>query len=124
MTGKTRRGEALNRMLEQGQAADAAAQQALMAPTSTPAPASPATAAAAPAAPTPAPAPTVSAEARVHFGSRMRPSLQTLIHQTSVDLRVQLGRRVLLERVLEAIMEEYRDDPDLRARVAQRVGEE
>ncbi|MCD0166803.1 hypothetical protein [Deinococcus sp. 12RED42] len=124
MTGKTRRGEALSRMLEQGQAADAAAQQVLSAPT--PAPASPPTApvVVAPAAPTPAPAPTVSAEARVHFGSRMRPSLQTLIHQTSVDLRVQLGRRVLLERVLEAIMEEYRDDPDLRARVARRVGEE
>lgn len=120
MTGKTRRGEALSRMLEQGQAADAAAQQAPPAPT--PPPASPSTA---PAAAVPAaPAPTVSAEARVHFGSRMRPSLQTLIHQTSVDLRGQLGRRVLLERVLEAIMEEYRDDPELRARVARRVGEE
>lgn len=63
-------------------------------------------------------------QAHAPLGSRMRPSLQTLIHQTSVDLRVQLGRRVLLERVLEAIMEEYRDDPELRARVARRVGEE
>ncbi|GGR62830.1 hypothetical protein GCM10008959_26100 [Deinococcus seoulensis] len=121
MTGKPRRGEALSRMLEQGQAADAATQQVLPAPT--PPPASPPTAPAAVPA-VAAPAPTVSAEARVHFGSRMRPSLQTLIHQTSVDLRGQLGRRVLLERVLEAIMEEYRDDPDLRARVARRVGEE
>ncbi|WP_172417849.1 hypothetical protein [Deinococcus indicus] len=43
-------------------------------------------------------------QAHAPLGSRMRPSLQTLIHQTSVDLRVQLGRRVLLERVLEAIM--------------------
>lgn len=79
-----------------------------------------------PAAPAPARAAVASAgpEARVHFGSRMQPALQTLIHQTSVELRGQLGRRVLLERVLEAIMEEYRDDPALRDRVARRIAED
>jgi hypothetical protein len=63
-------------------------------------------------------------EARVHFGSRMRPSLQALIRRTSVDLQDQLGHRVQLERVLEAIMEEFRDDPALRQRVAQRIAQD
>lgn len=63
-------------------------------------------------------------EARVHFGSRMRPSLQALIRRTSVDLQDQLGHRVQLERVLEALMEEFRDDPALRQRVAQRIAQD
>jgi hypothetical protein len=54
----------------------------------------------------------------------MRPSLQALIRRTSVDLQDQLGHRVQLERVLEAIMEEFRDDPALRQRVAQRIAQD
>lgn len=101
----------MRRMLEEGQA-DAQVQPAPVQPVVGPA----------------APLVTVAAqpapEARVHFGSRMRPSLQALIRRTSVDLQDQLGHRVQLERVLEAIMEEFRDDSALRQRVAQRIAQD
>ncbi len=111
MTGRPRRGDAMRRMLEEGQA-DAQVQPA------------PVQSAVSPAGPLVTVTAQPGAEARVHFGSRMRPSLQALIRRTSVDLQDQLGHRVQLERVLEAIMEEFRDDPALRQRVAQRIAQD
>lgn len=117
MTGdapKPRRGISASALMREQAEAEPQAQPATVAPVRPAEPAAPLVTVAAQPAP----------EARVHFGSRMRPSLQALIRRTSVDLQDQLGHRVQLERVLEAIMEEFRDDPALRQRVAQRIAQD
>lgn len=76
----------------------------------------------APAAPPPAPD-RPAREVRERFGSRMKRGLQQMLKQEALALSGVRGERVTLEDVLEALTEEYRDDPALQERVRRRLEE-
>lgn len=57
-------------------------------------------------------------------GTRLTPELHSWVRHTVLDLSDELGHRVYVEQVLEALLLEMREDAALRARVAGRVKRE
>ena len=56
-------------------------------------------------------------EGRTKLGTRMQLDLQMHLKRTALDLTSELGRRVSVEDVLEALVESYRDDAGVQERV-------
>lgn len=104
----TRNNPALGKMIGQGRKT---AQQAREEP------------AAPPPAPAPAPARREPAEKAVKrsVGTRLPPELHSWVRHTVLDLSDELGHRVYVEQVLEALLRVMRDDPALRERVKTEV---
>lgn len=76
-----------------------------------------------PPAPAPTPPPPKPAEkAKRSVGTRLTPELHSWVRRTALDLTDELGRRVYVEQVLEALLLEMREDAALRGRVARRLG--
>lgn len=61
---------------------------------------------------------------REPFGTRISPSLHLWLKRDVLRLQEELGRRAKIESVVEALLLEYQADPDLRARVQERVRRE
>lgn len=64
------------------------------------------------------------AEARASWGTRILPSLHRFLKSEVLRLEYALDRRVKVESVVEALLQEYQADPALRARVQERVRRE
>lgn len=58
---------------------------------------------------------------RTSFGSTIRRDLHKMLRVEAPELSDVLGRRVLIEEILEGLLLEYRDDPALRERVRGRL---